>query len=115
MTIATALQRAVVGLHVLSVNIALAANLHPSVAAEMMRGIRGDHRCQTQGGFLAFIYVCSTSSRSQTGLVASLGNIYSIYICIDIYIYLFIDVYINIFTVKLFYLAASLYLLGKAG
>lgn len=36
------------GLHIPSVNTSLAGNFHPNVAVEMMRGIRGDHGCQTK-------------------------------------------------------------------
>ena len=36
------------GLHTPTVNTALAGNFHPSVAVEMLRGLRGDHGCQTK-------------------------------------------------------------------
>ena len=36
------------GLHTPSVNTALAGNFHPGVAVEMVRGLRGDHGCQTK-------------------------------------------------------------------
>ncbi|CAE7254019.1 unnamed protein product [Symbiodinium natans] len=40
------------GLHSPSVNTALAGNFHPGVAVEMIRGLRGDHGCQTKARFL---------------------------------------------------------------
>ncbi|CAE7510378.1 unnamed protein product, partial [Symbiodinium necroappetens] len=40
------------GLHSPSVNAALAGNFHPGVAVEMIRGLRGDHGCQTKARFL---------------------------------------------------------------
>ena len=36
------------GLHTPTVSTVLAGNFHPSVAVEMMRGLRGDHGCQTK-------------------------------------------------------------------
>lgn len=36
------------GLHAPTVSTALAGNFHPNVAVEMLRGIRGDHGCQTK-------------------------------------------------------------------
>lgn len=36
------------GLHTPTVNASLAGNFHPGVAVEMLRGLRGDHGCQTK-------------------------------------------------------------------
>ncbi|CAJ1432829.1 unnamed protein product [Effrenium voratum] len=36
------------GLHTPTINTSLAGNFHPGVAVEMLRGLRGDHGCQTK-------------------------------------------------------------------